>query len=598
MLANAEARSPELAAWVDEHVCFPSSMVDRITPSTTLQMAAEVRRDFGVNDRWPVVAEPFTAWVLEDKFADGRPPLERAGVLLVDDVAPYELMKLRMLNAGHQCLAYFAHLCGFEFVHEAARDPLFAEYLWAYFESEAIPTLPPVPGIDLYDYGHRLIERFTNPGVRDTIARLCAFSSDRIPKWLLPVINDNLANDGSVRIAAAAVASWARYAEGTDEWGKPFEVVDQLADSLIPIARSQYENPTAFIEIAGCSGTWRTSPGLCRPTAGPWNRCTARELARRSKSWCDDPRAGDRRVADRHRRGCRVCRRQPAQRRGRTGPAGPRRRLPHLPRRRRPWPAHRRLPERRWGAAGFGKPGRRAHGDGAVDHRGRRFGRLRVRSGLAAFRDTAGGTPLFVHTGSIAAVRDPGCLAVAALIDTYRVSATVTFDPNVRPSLIADRELAVSRIEHLVERSDIVKVSAEDLHWIDPDRSPEQLAQTWLGLGPAVVAVTMADRGAVGYCAAGTARVPTRAVRVVDTVGAGDSFMAGLLDALWEAGLLGGDRRGALRDIGIDTLTSALDAASLSSALTIARAGPTCRIGPLCRPLCVVRRLSGVVWAY
>ncbi len=100
--------------------------------------------------------------------------------------------------------------------------------------------------------------------------------------------------------------------------------------------------------------------------------------------------------------------------------------------------------------------------------------------------------PLFVHTGSIAAVRDPGCLAVAALIDTYRVSATVTFDPNVRPSLIADRELAVSRIEHLVERSDIVKVSAEDLHWIDPDRSPEQLAQTWLGLGPAVVAVTMA----------------------------------------------------------------------------------------------------------
>ena len=112
VLANAESRDPELAEWVGEHVQFPSSMVDRITPSTTLQMAAEVRRDFGVNDRWPVVAEPFTAWVLEDKFADGRPPLEQAGVLLVDDVAPYELMKLRLLNAGHQCLAYFAHLCG------------------------------------------------------------------------------------------------------------------------------------------------------------------------------------------------------------------------------------------------------------------------------------------------------------------------------------------------------------------------------------------------------------------------------------------------------------------------------------------------------
>ena len=181
--------------------------------------------------------------------------------------------------------------------------------------------------------------------------------------------------------------------------------------------------------------------------------------------------------------------------------------------------------------------------------------------------------PLFVHTGSIAAVQDPGCLAVAALIDTYRVSATVTFDPNVRPSLIADRELAVARIEHLIERSDIVKVSEEDLRWIDPARPPEQIAQTWLRLGPAIVTVTMADRGAVAFCAAGVARVPTRAVHVVDTVGAGDSFMVGLLDALWGSRLLGNDRRTELRGIGVDALTVALEAASLSSALTIARAG-------------------------
>jgi fructokinase len=181
--------------------------------------------------------------------------------------------------------------------------------------------------------------------------------------------------------------------------------------------------------------------------------------------------------------------------------------------------------------------------------------------------------PLFVHTGSIAAVQDPGCLAVAALIDTYRVSATVTFDPNVRPSLIADREQAVARIEHLVERSDIVKVSEEDLRWIDPDRSPEQIARTWLALGPALAVVTMADRGAVAFCAAGAARVPTRAVHVVDTVGAGDSFMVGLLDALWGSGLLGGGRRTELRGIAVDTLTAALEAASLSAALTVAHAG-------------------------
>ena len=260
VLANAESRDPELAAWVGEHVGFPSSMVDRITPSTTLEMAKEVRRDFNVNDRWPVVAEPFTAWVLEDNFADGRPPFERAGVLMVDDVAPYELMKLRLLNAGHQCLAYFAHLCGFEYVHEAASDPLFAQLLRAYFESEAIPTLPPVPGIDLHEFSRTLVERFSNPGVRDTVARLCAYSSDRIPKWLLPVICDNVASGGSVRIAAAVMASWARYAEGTDEWGEPYEVVDQLADSLIPIARSQYENPTAFIEIGSVFGDLAHQP--------------------------------------------------------------------------------------------------------------------------------------------------------------------------------------------------------------------------------------------------------------------------------------------------------------------------------------------------
>jgi mannitol 2-dehydrogenase len=246
VLASAERTDPELAEWVGEHARFPNSMVDRITPATTLEMAAEVRRDFGVDDRWPVVAEPFSAWVIEDDFADGRPPLEKAGVLVVDDVRPYELMKLRMLNAGHQCLCYF--------VHDAAHDPLFAKYLLSYLEDEAIPTLPQVPGIDLHQFARTLIERFANPAVRDTVARICAYSSDRIPKWLFPVICDNLANDGPVLMASAAVASWARYTEGVDEWGEPYEVLDQLADSLIPIARSQHDNPNAFIEITAVFG--------------------------------------------------------------------------------------------------------------------------------------------------------------------------------------------------------------------------------------------------------------------------------------------------------------------------------------------------------
>ncbi len=181
--------------------------------------------------------------------------------------------------------------------------------------------------------------------------------------------------------------------------------------------------------------------------------------------------------------------------------------------------------------------------------------------------------PLLVHTGSIAAVQEPGCLAVAALVDAYHLSATVSYDPNVRPSLIADRELARQRIEHLVERSDIVKVSEEDLYWLDPDRSPEQIARTWLALGSALVVVTMADQGAMAVCVAGEARVPTRAVQVVDTVGAGDSFMVGLLDALWGAGLLGAERRAELAGIGIDALTAVLEAGSATAALTVGRAG-------------------------
>jgi mannitol 2-dehydrogenase len=254
VLASAERTDPKLAEWVGEHARFPNSMVDRITPATTLEMAAEVRRDFGVDDRWPVVAEPFSAWVIEDDFADGRPPLEKAGVLVVDDVRPYEMMKLRMLNAGHQCLCYFAHLCGFEYVHDAAQDPVFAKFLLSYLDNEAIPTLPPVPGIDLPVFARTLVERFANPAVRDTVSRICAYTSDRIPKFLFPVISDNLANDGPVEMASAAVASWARYAEGVDEWGEPYEVLDRLADALVPIARSQHENPNAFIEVSAVFG--------------------------------------------------------------------------------------------------------------------------------------------------------------------------------------------------------------------------------------------------------------------------------------------------------------------------------------------------------
>ena len=183
------------------------------------------------------------------------------------------------------------------------------------------------------------------------------------------------------------------------------------------------------------------------------------------------------------------------------------------------------------------------------------------------------GPPLVAHTGSIAGYLDPGCLATAALLDAYRPAATITFDPNVRPALIPDHAQAVARIDRLVERADVVKASDEDLRWIDPSRSPEETAATWQELGPSIVAVTMGGRGAAAICAAGTVHVAARPVEVIDTVGAGDSFMTGLIDALWSLDLLGADRRADLVRIDLETLTGVLNTAALASALTVARVG-------------------------
>ncbi|MGY1753584.1 mannitol dehydrogenase family protein [Blastococcus sp. SYSU D01042] len=245
--AYAALRDPELGEWVAREVPFPNSMVDRITPATTDVHRAELARRFGVEDGWPVVCEPWTQWALEDRFATDRPPLEEAGVQLVVDVEPYELMKLRLLNGSHQALGYLGVLAGYTFMHDVCQDPLFRRFLHGYMDQEATPTLAPVPGIDLDSYKADLIGRFANPNMRDTLARLCAESSDRIPKFLLPVLRANLASGGGIRCTVAVLAGWARYAEGVGEDGSPIEVVDPLRERLMSAARRQAEDPLAFV---------------------------------------------------------------------------------------------------------------------------------------------------------------------------------------------------------------------------------------------------------------------------------------------------------------------------------------------------------------
>ncbi|MEO6714771.1 MAG: mannitol dehydrogenase family protein [Mycobacteriales bacterium] len=248
--AFARLKDADLASWIESSVFFPNSMVDRITPITSDKDIEALAREFGVADAWPVVCEPFMQWALEDSFeggAAGRPEFEEVGVQLVTDVEPYELMKLRLLNGSHQALCYLGYLAGYRYAHEVCQDPLFVGFLLNYMDREATPTLHQVPGIDLSAYKHELIDRFANPEVQDTLARLCAESSDRIPKWLVPVIRDNLAGDGEIKRSVLVVAAWARYAEGVDESGQQIDVVDQLRDRLMAAAAKQRDDPLSFV---------------------------------------------------------------------------------------------------------------------------------------------------------------------------------------------------------------------------------------------------------------------------------------------------------------------------------------------------------------
>ncbi len=241
----ARLLDPELGDWVAEQVRFPSSMVDRITPVTGEGDRAATTETLGVEDAWPVVAEPYFAWALEDDFAAGRPPFEDAGVEVVGDVGPWERMKLRLANGGHQALCHVGVLAGFRYAHEAAADPGIAAYLTAYLDTEAAPTLVDVPGLDAFK--DALLGRWRNPAVADTLDRIRTDSSDRLPAWLLPVVVDNLATGGPVRASALACAAWARACEGRDDRGRPLAVLDRAAAELSRLAAAQAEEPTAFL---------------------------------------------------------------------------------------------------------------------------------------------------------------------------------------------------------------------------------------------------------------------------------------------------------------------------------------------------------------
>ncbi len=260
----ARLRDAEFADWIESEVAFPNSMVDRITPQTTDDDRRLVAASFGIVDTWPVVTEPFRQWVLEDRFSNGRPPLEAVGVQLVPDVAPYETMKLRLLNGSHQALAYLGLLAGYEYVHEALADDVIQGFLVRLMEDEVGPLLSPVPGIDLTQYQSTLIERFSNPAIADTLARLATDGSDRMPKFVLPSLTEALDQNRPTPLLTLAVAAHIRCLQGADDAGRPIVIDDSRGLTLQRIARESGTDPRPLLAVRevfgdlGAREDWRS----------------------------------------------------------------------------------------------------------------------------------------------------------------------------------------------------------------------------------------------------------------------------------------------------------------------------------------------------
>lgn len=249
-LGEAALIDPELVTWIETNVTFPNSMVDRITPRTTPQDRQWLGDMYGVADECPVFTEPFRQWVIEDDFATKRIPLEELDIIIASDVAPYEEMKLRLLNAGHSCLAYMAALVSIETVHDALADNSLRRFLISFLNTEALPTVPAPVGVDLEHYVTSLIERFSNPAIADQISRLCLDGTAKFPKFLIPTIRDQLAALGNFHLSAFALACWCEYLNGVDESGSRIDhSPDPGLAKAIHWANKSIENPAAFLDF-------------------------------------------------------------------------------------------------------------------------------------------------------------------------------------------------------------------------------------------------------------------------------------------------------------------------------------------------------------
>ncbi|MBQ4914709.1 mannitol dehydrogenase family protein [Maribacter sp. MMG018] len=249
LLAFAKRQDADLAEWIEQEVCFPNSMVDRITPVTTGADIAYLEETYGIKDEWPVTCEPFIQWVVEDNFSNGRPEFEKVGVQFVPDVKPYEKMKLRLLNAGHSVLGILGAIHGYPTINACMEDPTFVTYLRTFMDREATPTLDEVKGIDLNDYKDSLQARFANPNIKDSVSRICSESSAKLPKFLFETLQENLTAERSIDFISLIIAAWCYYSDKqTDKNGQPLEIIDAMQEELHEAAKQTDTDPLAFVK--------------------------------------------------------------------------------------------------------------------------------------------------------------------------------------------------------------------------------------------------------------------------------------------------------------------------------------------------------------
>jgi len=244
----AELAHPGLLAWIEANVTFPSTKVDRIVPAMEVRDLDAFTERTGLVDAAVLQTEPFTQWVIEDRFAAGRPDWESAGATLVEDVRPYEEAKLRMLNGSHSALAYLGYLAGCTYVHEAMAIPALRSFVDTFKRREVATSLTLPEGMDIDAYREKLRRRYDNAALQHRTYQIAMDGSQKIPQRLLGTLRHHLQNDGPISACSLAVAAWMRFVMAVDEAGNAIVVQDPLADRFKALADAAGRDANALVD--------------------------------------------------------------------------------------------------------------------------------------------------------------------------------------------------------------------------------------------------------------------------------------------------------------------------------------------------------------